>query len=130
MPEESPPDAELEVLALLNREGKLTVAEVRERLMATRPLTHSAVNTLLSRLRDRKLVSRRKSRVGKSYVYHIARKGRRVQGLAIRNLALRLFQGDPKAVVASLFENRAPTNDELDELQALLDSLRANRGSK
>jgi len=121
---DTPPEAELEVLALLTKEARLTASQLRERLSKSRPLSHSAIGTLLTRLMDRGLVTRRKAKVGKAFVYQAASKGKRIQGTMIRNLANLLFEGDPKAVVASLFENRAPSSEELDELQTLLISLR------
>ena len=121
---DTPPEAELEILALLTKAGKLTAKELRERLSKCRPITHSAISTLLGRLMERKLVTRRKASVGKAFVYQAASKGKRIQGTMIRSLAKLLFEGDPKAVVASLFENRIPSAEELDELQALLFTLR------
>lgn len=127
MVNETPPDAELEVLAVLNRGEKLTAGEIREQLAQSRPLSHSAISTLLARLMERGMVTRRKGKIGKSFVYQAASKGKRVQGSVIRDLAKRLFEGDPRAIVSSLYENRKPSKKELDDLQQLLDSLRANQ---
>jgi predicted transcriptional regulator len=121
---ETPPDAELEVLGILSRLGEATAAQLREELAMTRPLTHSAVNTLLTRLMDKALVSRRKGPVGKAFLYRAVRKGKRAGSRALRDLARRLFDGDPAAVVASLYETRRPTKDEIDQLERLLDALR------
>ena len=63
------PDAELEVLACLWQKGEATARDVREAMAAYRPLTHSAVSTLLARLQEKDLVARRKGPVGKAFLF-------------------------------------------------------------
>ena len=63
------PDAELEVLACLWQKGEATARDVREAMASYRPLTHSAVSTLLARLQEKGLVGRRKGPVGKAFLF-------------------------------------------------------------
>ena len=42
----------------------------------------------------------------------------------MRQVVQRVFQGDTVALVASLFETRRPTKEEVDQLQQLLDELK------
>jgi len=60
------PDAELEVLACVQRQGKATAREIRELMHAYRPMAHASVLTLLTRLEAKDLVSREKGPFGKS----------------------------------------------------------------
>ena|SRR5579863_3794745 len=118
------PDAELEVLACLWRKGEATAREIREAMVTYRPLTHSAVSTLLTRLQDKGLVTRRKGPVGKAFLFRAARQPKRTHRRLVGDLLERVFGGDALAVVSSLFETRPPSPDELDRLQQLLDDLR------
>jgi BlaI family transcriptional regulator, penicillinase repressor len=119
------PDAELEVLACLWQKGEATAREVRESMEGYRPLTHSAVSTLLTRLQDKGLVSRRKGTVGKAFLFRANERPKRTRSRLVGDLLERVFGGDALAVVSSLFETRTPTEDELERLQKLLDELKS-----
>jgi predicted transcriptional regulator len=124
MNEPSLPDAELDVLACLWRQGELTARQIREALEGYRPMTHSAVSTLLARLHEKGLVTRRKGPVGKALLFKAAGRPQRAYRRIVGDLLERVFGGDPLAVVSSLFESRRPTPQELEQLQQLVEQLR------
>ena len=124
MTDDSLPDAELDVLSCLWKHGDQTARDIRERLDEARPMTHSAVSTLLSRLQQKGMVSRRKK--GRSFVYRAVGKAQRAGRRVVSEALDKVFGGNPAAVVSSLFETRRPTSEDLDQLQQLLDQLRAN----
>ena len=68
------PEAEMEMLACLQRKGEATARELREALRPFRPLAHPSVVTLLQRLEAKGLVSRDKGNVGKAFVYQPTRR--------------------------------------------------------
>ena len=126
------PDAELEVLACiwhpsLWRDGPPTARQIREAMADYRPLAHASVMTLLGRLEDKGWIKRTKGPVGKAYVYSAARKPRPTQRRLVQQMVTRIFGGDSVALVASLFESQPPTNEQVEELQALLDDLRKGK---
>jgi BlaI family transcriptional regulator, penicillinase repressor len=121
------PDAEADVLAALFDAGEATARTVREQLAKKRPMAHGTVVTLLRRLEDRGLVKRRKADQGKAFVYRPTRAHARTFGPAVTTLMQRAFGGKPAALVASLFETRPPSAQEIDELEALVDKLRKDR---
>jgi len=118
------PDAELEVLACLWKHRELTARQVRERMEAYRPMTHSAVSTLLKRLQDKGLITREKGPVGKAFVFRAAVAPRRTYRRIIKELMERVFVGNGMALVTTLYDAHPPTPEELDRLQELVDSLR------
>lgn len=118
------PDAELEVLACVQRRGRATAREVREELESWRPLSHSSVMTLLGRLADRGLVDRERGE-GREYIYHATATREEALGPIFRRLLNRVFEGDAAAMTASLFQTRPPEPDELERLERLLDDLRS-----
>ncbi len=118
------PEAELEVLACLDRLDSATARELREAMDASRPMAHGSMVTLLKRLEARNLVVRSKGPSGKAFVYRAAPESSAAVSRALARVRERVFDGDPVALVASLFEASAPDADQLDELQDLLDRLR------
>jgi BlaI family transcriptional regulator, penicillinase repressor len=127
MAERRLPDAELEVLTCLHRRGEATARDLREALWDQRPMAHGSVLTLLGRLERRGLVARKKGPSGKAFVYMPT--GRHTTALrpVMRRLVDRVFAGSPVDLVASLFETRPPTQQELDAIQRLVRDLRRKR---
>ena len=127
MAERRLPDAELEVLTCLHRRGEATARDIREALWDQRPMAHGSVLTLLGRLERRGLVARKKGPSGKAFVYMPT--GRHTTALrpVMRRLVDRVFAGSPVDLVASLFETRPPTQQELDAIQRLVRDLRRKR---
>lgn len=121
------PDAELDVLACLWRQGEATASEVRDMMRRYRPMAHGSVATLLGRLLAKGLVARRKAPVGKAFIYAPAKHARSGYRRVIGDVLDRIFGGNSVALVASLLETRPPEPDEIRQLQRLLDDLRGNR---
>ena len=124
------PAAELELLAVLNQRGQATARDLREALEQTRPMAHGSVVTLLTRLEAKGLVTKRKADEGKAFVYSATAKGRQSHKPLLRNLLDRVFAGSSVQFVASLFESRPPSEDEIEELQTLLEELRKKKGKR
>jgi BlaI family penicillinase repressor len=121
------PDAELDVLACLWRQGEATTGEVRDMMRRYRPMAHGSVATLLGRLLAKGLVARRRAPVGKAFIYTPAKHARSGYRRVIGDVLDRIFGGNSVALVASLLETRPPKPDEIRQLQGLLDDLRKDR---
>ena len=67
------PEAELDVLACLQRSGEATAREIGAALRGYRPMAHGSVVTLLKRLEAKSLVTKRKADAGKAFVYRPTR---------------------------------------------------------
>ena len=117
------PDAELDVLAALARTEPATAKRLREQLAEHRPMAHGSVLTLLKRLENKGLVAREKGPVGKAFLYRPERELTPTLRDLVGNLVKRIFGGNSVALVASLFETRPPTVEELAELRQLVESL-------
>ncbi len=124
------PDAELDVLACLWQSGQLTAREIREQLVARRPMAHGSVMTLLGRLLKKGLVSREKAPVGKAFVFRAVRRPDGAFRGVIERVLQRVFGGDRLALVATLFSTRPPTQDEQKQLRDLLADLQTKSPSK
>jgi len=124
------PAAELDVLACLWQKSNATARELREAMQKYRPMTHGAIATLLRRLESKGLVSKSRGPVGKAFIYTSTRAPGPTYRRIMRETRQRIFGGSGVTMVASLLENGPPTEEELDELQRLLNDLRAKARKK
>ena len=119
------PPAELEVLACVKRLGTATARQVRETMLPFRPMAHGSVVTLLTRLEEKNLVTKVKGPVGKAFVYSVTETAGRVYRNALHRFLHRVFGGDSMHLVASVFEAKPPDSRQIEELEQLLDDLKA-----
>jgi BlaI family transcriptional regulator, penicillinase repressor len=124
------PDAELDVLTCLHRLEEATAADIRRELEPVRPMAHGSVVTLLNRLERKALVTHWKGSVGKAFVYRATHKREVTARPLLRNMLQRAFGGDKLALVASLFETKPPTPEELEELERLVTDLKQKKGAR
>ena len=130
MGENELPEAELDVMSCLWADGPLTAREIREALHQRRPMAHASVCTLLGRLEEKGFVSREKSGVGKAFSYQAIIQPKRTARKMLENVVDRVFGGSGVALVASLLESHPISNDEIEELQALLAELKQRKSKK
>ena len=116
-------DAEHAVMEVLWDRGTATAAEVCDSIGATREWSLATVKTLLSRLVQKQAVVTRPD--GRRFLYtpQIARD--EYVGGESRRLVDRLFGGRAASLVAHLAENEALSEDDLDEIAALLKELKS-----
>ncbi len=117
-PELSP--AEFELMKILWRRGRSTVAEVREE--STGGPAYTTVMTLLGRLEKKGAVLVDKSR--QPYVYQPKIKRRSVVARRLRSFLDSVFDGEADSLVMQLVAEKALSIDELRELESRLASER------
>lgn len=127
LPDDALPEAELEVLACVHQQGEVDAATIRERLNPFRPMTHASVVTLLRRLEDKSLVTKRKGERGKAFIYSATQEPGATYRQVVGRLLERVFGGSKLTLVSSLFETKAPTEDELAQLKKLVDQLHGRK---
>lgn len=124
------PGAELEVLACLSHIGQATARQIRETMGTYRPMTHGSMVTLLKRLEAKGFVTHAKGDVGKAFVYRPTKSARPMHRRIIRDVVHRIFGGNGVEMVSTLFDSKPPTSRELNDLQDLLDQLRARNKAR
>ena len=127
------PDAEMDVLVILRRQGDMAAADLVRALAPTRPMSHGSVGTLLARLEAKGLVTRRRQEVGKAFLFSATPRAEGALRRAVEGLMTRVFGGDRMAMVASLLDARPLDADELarlDRVVAGLAAARRRRGGK
>ena len=95
-----------------------TAAEVVTDLRATRPLAHTTVATLLSRLEKRGLLIA--AREGRHITYRAAVSQQEVRRSMVSALLKGLFDGEARGLLSHLVDQRRIGADELAEIRAAL----------
>jgi BlaI family penicillinase repressor len=91
---------ELDCMNALWPLGEATVKQVRESLMARRPRAYTTIMTILDRLAQKGIVSRRK--VGRAYLYRASLQVSEAQQSAVQHLVAGFFGGSREALAAHL----------------------------
>lgn len=111
-------ELQLDVMRVLWERGEESVAGVAAALAAERPLAHTTVATVLTRLARRGVVAAR--REGRLLLYRAAASESQVRRGMVAGLVRRLFRGDAGALVAHLVNEREVAAGDLARVQALL----------
>jgi predicted transcriptional regulator len=96
---------ELDCMNALWPLGEATVKQVQESLMARRPRAYTTIMTILDRLAQKGIVSRRK--VGRAYMYRASLQVTEAQQSAVQQLVAGFFGGSREALAAHLTGNHA-----------------------
>ena len=115
-------ELQLAVLRVLWSEGESTVEEICRGLPPEHDVAYSTVSTVLTRLLDREVVSRRKE--GRSYLYRAELKEDRVRGSMVAELLDRAFGGDPAELVSHLLRREEVGEADLDRLREMIEERR------
>src|SRR5580704_1519612 len=91
---------ELDCMNALWPLGEATVKQVQESLMARRPRAYTTIMTILDRLEQKGIVTRRK--VGRAYLYRASLLAAEAQQSAVQQLIAGFFGGSREALAAHL----------------------------
>lgn len=115
-------EAEHAVMEALWEESPLTAADVCERVCAANDWSMPTVKTLLGRLVAKEAVATEPD--GRKFLYRPLVERADYVGGESRRLVDRLFGGRAAPLFAHLAENEALTEDDLEEIEALLREMR------
>lgn len=111
-------ELQMAIMQVLWEQGQATVAEVRESLAPNRPLAHTTVATMLTKMERNGQVTR--GTQGRVNVFRPAIKRETVERSMATDLAKRLFAGDLEQMVSHLLDARNVTPQELARLKDLI----------
>jgi predicted transcriptional regulator len=107
--------AQLEIMNLIWDHGELSVAEVRARLTARRPLARNTVQTMLTRLAERGWLVVRSE--GKTFYFRAAQPRKSAARRMMRQMLDTVFGGSADRLVMTLLEDRRISGDELQRIR-------------
>jgi predicted transcriptional regulator len=111
-------DLQLALMRVFWSRPSASAAEVVAVLRATRPLAHTTVATLLSRLEKRGLLIA--TREGRQIAYQAAVSQQAVRRSMVSALLAGLFDGEARGLLSHLVDQRHIGADELTEIRAAL----------
>ena len=111
-------DLQLAIMQVLWDRGEATVSDVKKALEPERPLAHTTVGTMLSKLEANGHVAHRVER--RVNVYRAILVREQVSRTMISDLAQRLCAGDITQLVCHLLDERDVSREELTALKALI----------
>ncbi len=115
-------EAELELMHVLWSHGPSTVRYVHRHISASREVAYTTIATVLKVLADKGFASTSKD--GRALIYTAAVAEDRYAQRGVKHLVERLFSGNPVSLVRSLVASETLSADEIDELQALINTAR------
>ncbi len=111
-------DLQLMLMRVFWSRASASAAEVVSELRTTRPLAHTTVATLLSRLEKRGLLLA--TREGRQVTYRAAVSQQEVRRSMVSALLTGLFDGEARGLLSHLVDQRRIGADELAEIRAAL----------
>lgn len=112
-------DLQLAVMRALWEQPDASTAEVAEALRASRPLAHTTVATMLTRLEKRGLIA--VQRDGRQLTYRALVSESQVQRSMVSGLVSNLFQGNAQALLSHLLREDEIGAADLEQIRALLE---------
>ncbi len=112
-------DLQHAIMKVLWERGEATSAEVHAALRAERGLAFTTIATMLRKMEDKGVVAHRPD--GRQFIYRPVVSEDQVRRSMVGELVARLFEGDPKALVAHLVSEHEIDAAELDHLRRRLD---------
>jgi predicted transcriptional regulator len=118
-----PTDAELAILRVLWGRGACTVREVQDHLDRDEPIGYTTVLKLLQIMLEKNLVTRDESQRAHIYAADVSEPS--TQQRLVDDLLERAFGGSARRLVMQALDSDRVSDDELDDIRALLDQLDA-----
>lgn len=117
-----PTEGELEILQVLWDKGKATVRDVHETILKSKEAGYTTTLKLMQIMFEKGLVSRDNS--SKTHIYEANVSREKTQNQFVGRMISNLFGGSSKQLVMQALGSQAPSKEELDEIQQLLDNLK------
>jgi BlaI family penicillinase repressor len=118
-PQETPTEAELEILKVLWDRGPSTGREVLDVLVEERKRAYTSVMSVLNIMANKGLVTRKPQ--GRAFLYSAKRPREKTLGKMVGNLLKRAFEGSAPSLVSQLLDQSKPTPEELDEIRKVIE---------
>jgi len=119
--DKNPPLSRLEavLMGVLWEKGDSTAKEVRAALLETKPLAHTTVLTILSRLKKKGYIKEVPS-LGRSLTFRPIVPREKAAKASVEEVIAHFFDGSPEKLVTHLIENKHLSREDLDDIRKKL----------
>ena len=117
--QETPTEAELEILKVLWERGPSTGREVLDVLVARRKRAYTSVMSVLNIMANKGQVARKPR--GRAFLYSARRPREKILGKMVGSLLGRAFEGSAASLVSQLLDQSRPTAEELDRIRRVIE---------
>jgi BlaI family transcriptional regulator, penicillinase repressor len=117
--QETPTEAELEILKVLWDRGPSTGREVLDVLNAQRKRAYTSVMSVLNIMANKGQVIRKPR--GRAFIYSAKRPREKTLGKMVSSLLGRAFEGSAASLVSQLLYQSRPTPEELDKIRKVIE---------
>ena len=121
-------EAERDIMELVWERGEVSAAEVRQHFEARKPLARTTVQTMMTRMEEKRWLKHRS--IGRTFVYSASFPKRESLGAKVRELIDSAFGGSADELVLSLLEYRGLTKDEHKRIRDILDRAETTKRTK
>ena len=115
-------DLQLAIMRALWQKPNSTTTEVVESVRESRPLAHTTIATLLTRLEKRGLVEVKRD--GRQLCYRALLSESQVKKSMVSDLVSSLFMGNPSALLSHLVKEQEIDETELEAIRTMLEKKR------
>jgi BlaI family transcriptional regulator, penicillinase repressor len=122
-----PTESELELLRILWENQPATVRDIYDTLNQERPSGYTTVLKMLQIMTAKGLVMR--DEANRAHVYRAAISQDAMQSKILKDLSVRLFSGSAAQLALHALAMEPASQNELDEIRALIESKRSSQGS-
>ena len=128
MSQETPTEAELEILKVLWERGPCTGREVLDVLSAERKRAYTSVMSVLNIMESKGQVIRKPQ--GRAFVYTAKKPREKTLGKMVGNLLRRAFEGSAASLVAQVLDQSKLTPEELDKIRKTIEEYEGRSNSQ
>lgn len=125
MKKDQPTNSELEILTVLWEKGSATTRQVHEIIAQNKSVGYTSTLKTIQNMYSKKLLSREPQ--GQTHLYFPAVKQFDIQQMMLGGFVNKLFNGSAKNLILQTLGNQKPTQEELNEIRAMLDKLEDDR---
>ena len=114
-------ESEIEMLHQVWEAGPSTVAEIHQRILASRQVAYTTIMSGLRKLADKGYLTF--SQKGNAYIYEAARPPHEVKFSLLSSILNKVFKGSPVDLVESLVEHESISDAEREEIRRLIEQM-------
>ena len=118
-PQETPTEAELEILKVLWERGPSTGRAVLDVLVAERKRAYTSVMSVLNIMANKGQVIRKPQ--GRAFIYSAKRPREKTLGKMVNSLLGRAFEGSAASLVSQVLDQSKPAPEELEKIRKVIE---------